>query len=403
MSSDNSDKDRILQPETAAIHGNRVWNTPARPILFPIHQTATYVHDGVGVTNGFGYSRGANPTVDALEQAIAALEGTPGAVCFRTGMAAITTLCLAVLQAGDHVVLSEVIYGGTIRLFRQVLENFGVETSFVDTASPDAVRAAVKENTRLFFIETPANPTMLLTDIRALADIAQERNILLAVDNTFLTPLLQRPLELGAHISMLSTTKYIDGHNATIGGSLATKDEALLERLRFVRKILGTIQAPQEAWLTLQGMKTLPARMRIHCDNAQRVAEWLAANPAVEHVNYPGLASFPQAALARRQQNAPGGMLSFELKAGTQESLRFINALRLCTCAESLGSVETLVTNPATASHCDLPLEVRERLGITDRLIRLSVGIEHIDDILADLQQALAQISLEESTSGGNQ
>lgn len=396
MSSDNK-----LRPESAAIHGNRVWSSPARPVLLPIYQTATFVHETVGVTNGFSYSRGANPTVDALEKAIASLEGTPGSVCFRTGMAAITTLCFAVLKAGDHVLLSDVIYGGTIRLFRQVLENFGVESSFVDTASLEAVRAATRKNTRLFFIETPANPTMKLVDIRALATIAEERGILLAVDNTFLTPLLQRPLELGAHISMLSTTKYIDGHNATIGGSLATNDEAMLDRLRMIRKTLGTIQAPQEAWLTLQGMKTLPARMRIHCENAQRVAEWLEAHPAVERVNYPGLASFPQAELARRQQSAAGGMLSFELKASTQESLRFINALRLCTCAESLGSVETLVTNPATASHCDLSLESREQLGITDRLIRLSVGIEHIDDILADLQQALAEITLDVSTPGG--
>ena len=385
--------DNKLRPESAAIHGNRVWKSAVTPILFPIYQTATFVHDTTETTNSFSYSRDANPTVDALEKAIASLEGTPGSVCFRTGMAAIATLCFSVLKAGDHVLLSDVIYGGTIRLFQQVLENCRIESSFVDTASPDAVRAEVRNNTRLFFIETPANPTMKLTDIRALAIIARERGILLAVDNTFLTPLLQRPLELGAHISMLSTPKYIDGHNATIGGSLAANDEVLLERFRLTRKTLGTIQAPQEAWLTLQGMKTLPARLRIHCENAQRVAEWLEANPAVERVNYPGLASFPQAELGRQQQNAAGGMLSFELKANTQESLHFIDALHLCIRAESLGSVETLATNPATASHCDLTPEWRERLGITDRLIRLSVGIEHIDDILADLQQAIARIT----------
>ncbi len=382
-----------LQPSTLAIHGNRVRENESNSILFPIHQTATYVHESVGTTKGYGYTRGGNPTVNALEQAIAALEGTPAVLCFRSGMAAISTLCLALLKAGDHVILSDVIYGGTVRLFEQILGNFDIEYSFVDTSNLDEVELAIRPNSRLIFIETPANPTMKLADIRGLAEIAHKReNLLLGVDNTFLTPLLQNSLELGADISMLSTTKYIDGHNATIGGSLATHDVTLTERLRIVRKTLGTIQAPFDAWLTLQGLKTLPARLELHCRGALRIAEWLEAHPSVSRVYYPGLDSFPQRALAEQQQKAFGGMMAFELRASTEQSLSFINALRLCTCAESLGSVETLITNPATASHCDIPLEARERLGISERLIRLSIGLEAPEDLIRDFGQALHQV-----------
>jgi cystathionine gamma-lyase len=382
----------ILQPSTVAIHGNRVRENDSNSILFPIHQTATYIHESVGRTKGYGYTRGGNPTVNALEQAIAALEGTPEALCFRSGMAAISTLCLALLKAGDHVILSDVIYGGTVRLFQQVLGNFNVEYSFVDTSSLKEVELSIRPNSKLIFIETPANPTMKLADIRGLAAIAHRRDNLLAVDNTFLTPLLQNSLALGADISMLSTTKYIDGHNATIGGSLATHDAALTERLRLVRKTLGTIQAPFDAWLTLQGLKTLPARLELHCRGALRIAEWLDTHPRVLTVYYPGLDSFPQKALAEQQQKAFGGMLAFELDTNAEESLSFINALKLCTCAESLGSVETLVTNPATASHCDIPQDVRERLGVSDRLIRLSVGLEAPEDLIQDFEQAFLQV-----------
>jgi len=383
----------ILQPSTLAIHGNRAWETESNSILFPIHQTATYIHETVGVTKGYGYSRGSNPTVNALEQAIAALEGTREALCFRSGMAAISTLSMALLRAGDHVILSDVIYGGTSRLFQQILGNFGIEYTFADTSNLDEVKQSVRQKTRLIFVETPANPTMKLTDITALARLAHgKEGVLLAVDNTFLTPLLQEGLALGADISMLSTTKYIDGHNATIGGSLATHDAGLIERLKLVRKTMGTIQAPFEAWLTLQGLKTAPARLQLHCAHARQIAEWLESHPRVARVYYPGLASFPQKELAERQQKDSGGMLAFELNAGTEESLRFIDALRICTCAESLGSVETLITNPATASHCDLPVELRERLGISDKLIRLSVGLEAPVDLIADFEQAFDSI-----------
>jgi cystathionine gamma-lyase len=382
-----------LQPATLAIHTNRAYETLSNSILFPIHQTATYIHDTVGVTKGYGYSRGANPTVNALEQAISALEGTATAVCFRSGMGAISTLCLAILKAGDHVLLSDVIYGGTTRLFQQVLGNFAIEYSYVDVADLEAVDKAIRPNTRLVFIETPANPTLKLADIKSIAEIVHaHKDVRLAVDNTFLTPMLQDCLGLGADISMLSTTKYIDGHNATIGGSLATHDTVLTERLRLVRKTLGTIASPFDSWLTLQGVKTLPARLGLHCKHAQIVAEWLEAHPRVAKVNYPGLDSFPQKALAEKQQKGFGGMLSFELDATTEDSLRFIDRLRLCTCAESLGSVETLITNPATASHCDIPSEERSRLGVTDRLIRLSVGLEDPRDLIADFEQSFEAV-----------
>lgn len=393
MSDKSIPQPSTLRPSTLAIHTNRSYETMSNSILFPIYQTATYIHDTVGVTRGYGYSRGANPTVNALEQAIAALEGTATALCFRSGMAAISTLCLALLKAGDHVILADVIYGGTSRLFQQVLGNFGIDYSFVDIANLEEVERSIRPTSRLMFVESPANPTMKLSDIRSLADLAHAHsNLIFAVDNTFLTPLLQDCLALGADVSMLSTTKYIDGHNATIGGSLATHDVALVERLYLVRKTLGTIQAPFDSWLTLQGVKTLPARLSLHCKHAQQVAEWLGAHPKVATVNYPGLASFPQHSLAERQQKLFGGMLSFELDASTEDSLHFIDALRLCTCAESLGSVETLITNPATASHCDMPREERERLGVSDRLIRLSVGLEDPLDLIADFEQAFASV-----------
>ncbi|WP_263369972.1 trans-sulfuration enzyme family protein [Granulicella cerasi] len=382
-----------FQPSTKVIHSNRSYEKQSNSILFPIHQTATYIHESVGVTKGYGYSRGANPTVNALEQAISAIEGTAHALCFRSGMAAISTLCFALLKAGDHVILSEVIYGGTIRLFHQVIRNFGIEFDYVDTAKPEAVATAMKPNTKLIFVETPANPTMRLTDIAAIAEVAHKQpGVLLAVDNTFMTPVLQNCLDLGADISMLSTTKYIDGHNATIGGSLATHDEAITERLRLVRKTIGTIQPPFDSWLALQGIKTLPARLEVHCRNAGVIAEWLEAHPLVAKVNYPGLKSFSQHELAKKQQKAFGGMMSFELKATTEQALAFMNALKLCTCAESLGSVETLITNPATASHCDLSDETRDRLGISSGLIRLSVGLEDPKDLIADFEQAFAAI-----------
>jgi cystathionine beta-lyase/cystathionine gamma-synthase len=381
-----------FQISTLAIHGGRAPDAHAEAVVFPIFQTATFGKQEVGIAKGHSYSRVSNPTVDALEQAIGALEGTPQAVCFRTGMAAITTLFLGTLRAGDHAVISDVIYGGTIRLFDEVLNGLGVTHSCVDTSDRDAVEQAVTPQTRIILIESPGNPTMKLTDVAAIATIARRHNLLLAVDNTFLTPVLLRPIELGADISVLSTTKYVDGHNSTVGGSLACHDEKLLERFRLIRKTIGAIQAPLDAWLTLRGLKTLPVRMRVHSESATTIAAWLEAHPAVARVHYPGLDSFPQKALAERQQRGFGGMLSFELKSAPAEAFRVMNALKLWIRAESLGGVESLVTHPATATHADIPAETRQRLGITDGLIRLSVGLEAAEDLIADLRQALDSV-----------
>jgi cystathionine beta-lyase/cystathionine gamma-synthase len=384
-----------LQDSTVAIHGGRSLDSHASSILFPLYQTSTFVHDAVGVDKGFSYSRVSNPTVDALEKAIGALEQTPPAVCFRTGMAAIATLLLSVLKAGDHAVISDVVYGGTMRLFREVLGNLGITASFVDTSEAANVEAAITPATRIVLIETPGNPTLKLTDIEAVSRITKQHSVLLAVDNTFLTPILQRPLDLGADISILSTTKYIDGHNATVGGSIATRDEKLLERIRLIRKTVGTTQAPFEAWLTLQGIKTLPVRLRLHCEGASLIARWLEKHPAVEYVYYPGLDSFPQKALAEKQQRAPGAIISFELKAGKEATIRALNNVKLCSRAESLGSLETLITHPSSTTHADVDPELRCRLGITDSLIRLSVGLEAPEDIIADLKQAFAAAAVD--------
>lgn len=373
---------------TAAIHGGRSLDSHASSVLFPLFQTSIFAHDAVGVDKGFSYSRVSNPTVDALEKAIGALEGTPPAVCFRTGMAAVTTLFLSLLKSGDHAVISDVVYGGTMRLFREVLDGLGVTASFVDTSDAAVVEAAIRPGTKIILLETPGNPTLKLTDIAAISAIAKRHSILLAVDNTFLTPVLQDVFALGADISVLSTTKYIDGHNATVGGSLATHDEALLERFRLIRKTIGAIQAPFDAWLTLNGIKTLPTRLRVHCENATAIAEWLEGHPAVKRVYFPGLASCGQKEIADRQQKAPGGMISFELHAPFETAVAFLNNVKLCLRAESLGGLETLLTHPASTTHADLGPEVRHSLGISDGLIRISVGLEAVDDILADLQQA---------------
>src|SRR5579863_364498 len=385
--------DFAVRNATVAIHGGLAPDPATGAILTPIYQSTTYVQEAVGVHKGYTYSRAANPTVSALEAALGALEDTPPAVCFSTGMAEISTLFLALLKSGDHVVVSDVVYGGTVRLFQQVLANFGVEASFVDTSDANQVARAIQPNTKLVFIETPANPTLKLTDIAAVADVAHRAGVKLAVDNTFLTPVLQRPLELGADITLLSTTKYIEGHNSTVGGSIATRDEALLERLRLVRKTLGCIQSPQESWLTLRGLKTLPLRLQQHSTNAQRVAEWLERHPKVAHVYYPGLTSFPQFALAEKQQALPGGMLAFELKGGADAGIQLMNSVRLCLLAENLGATETLITHPVSMTHGDVPADIRERTGITDGLVRFSVGLENPADIIADLDAVFAEIA----------
>ena len=375
--------------DTRAVHAGQGPDPGTGAILTPIFQSTTYVQQAVGVHKGHTYSRASNPTVSVLEACLGELEDAPPSVCFSTGMAAETALFLALLRSGDHVVVSEVCYGGTVRLLREVLSGFGVAASFVDTRAPEAVAAAITPRTRLVFVETPANPTLALTDIAAVAAVCRRAGVVLAVDNTFLTPVLQRPLDLGADVSVYSTTKHIEGHNSTVGGALTSRDEPLLERLRFIRKSVGSIQSPFESWLTLRGIKTLPLRLRQHSAHAQAVASWLEAHPRVTSVLYPGLPSFPQHQLALRQQREHGGILAFEIQGGLEAGTALMNAVRLCALAESLGAVETLVTHPASMTHGDVPREQRERAGVTDGLVRLSVGLEDPADVIADLAQAI--------------
>lgn len=383
---------------TRCVRGGLVPDPTTGAITTPIIQSATYVQQAVGVDKGHTYSRASNPTVSALEAALGSLESASTA-CFATGLAAIHALFLATLKAGDHVVCSEVIYGGTYRLLKEVLANLGIRSTFVDTADLQAVRESIRENTRLVLIETPGNPTLRLTDVAAVAKITRPRGILLAVDNTFLTPVGLRPLDLGADISVYSTTKYLEGHNATVGGALTTRDAALLERFTFIRKSVGSIQAPQDAWLTIRGLKTLSVRLKEHSANAQTVAEWLEAHPAVARVWYPGLPSFPQADLARRQHHLHSGIIAFEVHGGVDAGVTVLNSVRLISLAESLGAVESLITHPATMTHGSVPRAERERIGISDGLIRLSVGLEGPADIIADLQQALAHVPIPSATT----
>jgi cystathionine beta-lyase/cystathionine gamma-synthase len=307
-------------------------------------------------------------------------------------MAAIQAVIQATLSAGDHAIISDVAYGGTYRLCTTVYARYGVQFSFVDTANPDAVAAAVRDNTKLILTETPANPTLKLTDIRAISDIATRHGIVHAVDNTFLTPYYQRPLELGANISVHSTTKYFDGHNATVGGAVVTDSKALNEKVRYVMNAAGVIMSPWVAWLTLQGTKTLSIRMDRQSASAQAIAGFLEAHPKVATVRYPGLASFPQQALAKSQASGFGARLWFEVEGGVAAGKKLMDSVELCTLAENLGSVETLITHPVTMTHADVEEAERKRVGITDGLVRLSVGLEDADDLIEDLRKALDRL-----------
>jgi len=375
--------------DTLALHAGAYPDPATGALLTPIYQSTTYVLEAVGSDKGFTYSRTANPTVSALERRLAALEGAEYASCFGTGLGATTALALALLQAGDRAVLSDVVYGGTVRLFQKILSKFGVESEFVDAADPAAWEEALRRPARLVFVETPANPTLKLTDLEVVARLAHGAGAVVVVDNTLLTPVLQRPLDLGADIVLHSTTKFIEGHNATLGGALITRDAGLHEKMTFLRNAIGAIQSPFNAWLTLQGVKTLPLRMERHSANALRVARFLESHPRVTRILYPGLESFPQYELARRQQGSGGALMAFEVEGGTEAGVRVMNGVRLCALAENLGAAETLVTHPASMTHAAVPVEQRLATGITDGLIRISVGLENPDDIIADLRRAL--------------
>lgn len=376
---------------TKQIHAGVEPDPTTGAILTPIYQTTTFVQESVDayLAKGYSYSRSGNPTVQALEKKLAVLEG--GAVCatFSTGMAAIHAVLLAFLNAGDHAIVSDVAYGGTYRLCTKIFSRFGIEFTFADTSNADDVRNSVRENTRLILTETPANPTLKLTDIAAVSEIAKSKGIPHAIDNTFLTPYYQRPIELGADLVIHSTTKYMDGHNATVGGAVIARTAELGAKVAFVQNATGTIMSPHVAWLTLQGCKTLTVRMDAQCANAMAIAKFLEKHPKVEKVCYPGLTSHPQHELATRQATGYGAMVWFEVEGGVAAGKKIMDSVELWTLAENLGAVESLVTHPVTMTHADVEEAERKRVGITDGLVRLSVGLEDVDDLIDDLKQAL--------------
>ena len=358
-------------------------------IVPPIYETATYVLDEVGKDKGFDYTRSSNPTRQVLENNLAAIEGGQYGVCFSSGMAAVDT-CMKLLESGDHVVCSDDVYGGVSRHFNRVLTSYGLGFSYVDTSRPETVRQAVRPETRMLWVETPTNPLLKVTDLGAMAAIAKEHGLYLGVDSTFATPVFLRPLEFGADIVMHSMTKYLSGHNQIIGGILVTDRKDIFDRFKFIQKTIGAVPSPFDCWLTLSGVKTLHLRMARHAASAQAVAEYLEGHPKVARVVYPGLASHPQHAIAKAQMSGFSGMISFELTGGIPVGTAVMNNVKLASLAESLGSVETMITHPATMTHAEVPAEDRQARGLSDGLVRLSVGIEDVDDIIADLDQALA-------------
>lgn len=376
-----------MKIETMIVQAGVERNERTGAVSFPVYHSATFRHPALGESTGYDYSRTKNPTRDAVERAIASLEGGTAAFCFSSGMAAITTV-LMMFRSGDHVVFTDDLYGGTYRLQRQVLAPLGIEGTFVDTSRIDAVRAAVRDNTVAIFVESPTNPLMKIADIPALAELARSRGALLIVDNTFLTPYFQQPLRLGAHIVVHSATKYLAGHNDVVAGAAVTADETLAERIGFLQNAVGAILGPQDAWLLLRGMKTLALRMDRHQHNAALLARWLQQHPKVRRVYYPGLSDHPGADLLQRQARGCGGMLSFSVDS-PDTVRRVLARVKVFSFAESLGGVESLITYPMVQTHADIPAEELVRLGIDDTLLRASVGIEHIDDLIADLDQAL--------------
>lgn len=375
--------------ETLAIHAGQDPDPLTGAVAVPVYQTSTFQQEGIGRPRGYEYTRTGNPTRAALETALAALEGGHSALAFASGVAA-TAAVLQLLKPGDHVVAADDLYGGTYRLLERHFRPWGLRVDYAPATDVVAWRAAVRPETRLFWIETPTNPLLKLVDIAGVAAIAREHGAWLAVDNTFASPWLQRPLEWGAHFVVHSTTKYIAGHSDLVGGAVIGSDPEAMRQLKHLQNALGAVPGPWDCWLTLRGLKTLALRMDAHCRNARRLAEWLAGHPAVERVHYPGLPDHPQAELARRQMRAPGGMISFELVGGLPAVERFVSRLRLFVLAESLGGVESLVCHPARMTHASIPPSERRRRGISDSLVRISVGLEHVDDLLDDLAQALS-------------
>ena len=376
--------------DTVCIHAGQVPDPSTGAIITPIYQTSTYVQDALGVHKGYEYGRTHNPTRAALEGNVAAIESGREAFAFASGLAA-TRAVMTLLQAGDHVVVTDNTYGGTYRLFERVLRKGALDFTYVDTSDLDALEAAFQPNTKMLFMESPTNPVLRVTDLAAASAMARARGVAVVVDNTFASPYIQRPIELGADMVLHSTTKFLNGHSDSVGGIVVATRDDHIEWLRFVQNAEGAILGPMDAWLVLRGTKTLPLRMERHNVNAQQIADYLDAHPKVELVHYPGLTSHPQHALAARQMKGFGGLVAFRM--GTLERARTVlNSVRLMALGESLGGVETLISHPASMTHGSVPAERRQALGVTDDLVRVSVGVEDIQDLVEDLSQALDRV-----------
>ena len=376
---------------TKAIHAGQEPDPITGAVMIPIYQTSTYAQKSPGEHTGYEYSRTDNPTRTAYQACVAALENGKHALAFASGLAAIDSL-MHLLKAGDHVICSDDVYGGTFRLFDKVLTRFQIEFTFMDLSDVTAVEKAIKPNTKMIWIESPTNPMLKIFDIEALAKMARSRKILSAVDNTFMSPYFQRPLDLGADLVMHSITKYMNGHSDVVGGVLVMNDSKLHEDLKYLQNAVGAVPGPQDCFLVMRGLKTLHVRMKQHQENAFAIANFLVKHPKVEKVIYPGLESHPQHALAKKQMSGFGGMISFTIKGGIAESKKVLETTKLFTLAESLGGVESLIEHPAIMTHASVPVENRQKLGISDNLIRISVGIEDAADLIADLDHALSLV-----------
>ncbi len=372
---------------TIAIHAGNEPDIATGAVSVPIYQTSTYAQDGLGRHKGYEYARTQNPTRSALEKNIAALEGARFGYAFASGMAA-TDAVLKLVRSGDHVILGDNTYGGTFRLFNKVLSNYGIEFDLVDTTEATNLEQAFKPNTKMVFVETPTNPVMSVTDLQAVSEIAHQRGVRVVCDNTFMSPYLQRPIDFGVDIVVHSTTKYLNGHSDSVGGFVALNDEKDAEWIQFIQNSVGAILSPFDSFLVLRGTKTLAVRMEAHDKNGRQVASFLAEHPKIQKVYYPGLVSHPQHELAKRQQKGFGGMVAFET-GSLDNAKKVLESVKLCILGESLGGVESLISHPATMTHASVPIEKREQLGITDGLVRISVGIEDVEDIISDLDQAL--------------
>lgn len=376
---------------TKAIHIGQSPDVATGAIMTPIYQTSTYVQKAIGVNKGFVYSRTDNPTRKVLEQNLAALENGAHGLCFASGLAAVNTV-LNLLSSGDHIISANDLYGGSYRIFTAVYQKYGLSFDFVDTTNLSNIEKAITINSKLLWLETPSNPLLKITDIRGAVVLAKKHHLICVVDNTFATPCLQRPLDLGADIVLQSTTKYLGGHSDIIGGALITNRQDLYEKLKFYQNAVGGVPGPLDCFLVLRGTKTLALRMERHCENAQAIARFLQKHPKVKRVYYPGLASHPGHSLAKKQMRNFGGMVSLEVKSTGAKTEKFVASTKLFALAESLGTVRSLINHPATMTHASVPPEVRKRIGITDNIVRLSIGLEDYRDLIDDLKQAFKRI-----------